>query len=137
MTTRLGLAMLLSCVAATLAGCNGDVVQSSTPVDAGAASSAALARAEVGADGEKRVGRYVWVWRTAKMDYGYGTIEVDCPANYSVVGGGYHMQDRFLSEGAGINASKPNDDFTGWMVVGTTHMVKTRGTVYAACAPIK
>ncbi|MGB8909620.1 MAG: hypothetical protein WCC84_12825 [Candidatus Cybelea sp.] len=134
---RLVFGMLVGCIFATLAGCNGGAVQSSAPVDADAASSAALTRAEISSDGEKRVGHYVWVWRTAKMDYRYGTNEVDCPANYSVVGGGYHMQDRFLSEGAGINASKPNDDFTGWMVVGTTHMVKTRGTVYAACAQVK
>jgi hypothetical protein len=134
MTNRLLFAMLIGCIAATLTGCNSGVIQSFASADAGASSSAALSRAE---NGEKRIGRYVWVWRTAKMDYTYGTIEADCPAKYSVVGGGYHMQDRFLSEGAGINASKPNDTFTGWVVVGTTHMVRTRGTVYASCGPIE
>ena len=112
----------------SLAGCNSAGMQSSGP----AVNGQPLRYDLVGSSGEKKVGQYVWVWRTAtvKVGEGYKTIEADCPSNYAVTGGGFRLQGGF------VNASKPNDAFDGWVIVasstGTSH-----DTTYAGCAPAK
>lgn len=131
MTNRLLFATLIGCIAPTLAACNSGAVQASAPVDAGAASFA-QDRAEISPNAEKKVGHYVWVWHTERVN-DYAALEADCPANYSVVGGGYHLGVRHT---AYVDASRPNNTFTGWVVIVTTRTPRARGTIYAACAPI-
>jgi hypothetical protein len=131
MTNRFVFAILISCIAASLAACNSGAIQSSDPV-AARASSTTLPRAEIYPNGEKRVGSYAWVWHTESLTT-YRTLTAYCPPNYAVVGGGYHLDTH---RAALINASRPNDDLNGWVVI-VTATYRSRATVYASCAPVK
>jgi hypothetical protein len=77
--------------------------------------------------GEKKIGPYVWVWRTAKL-YKETTIEADCPVNYAVMGGGFRGS---ISD---VHESFPNAALTGWVV---SAYGGGRGIVYAGCVPVK
>jgi hypothetical protein len=77
--------------------------------------------------GQKKIGPYVWVWHTAKLDK-LTTIEADCPVNFAVMGGGFRGG---ISD---VHESFPNSALTGWVV---SAYGGGRGTVYAGCAPVK
>lgn len=86
-------------------------------------------------NGQKKVGQYVWVWASKKVQSGgSATIEADCPMNYVVLGGGSkNPVFMFTSQ------NMPNASFDGWiMQVGnSTSNPPTTVTVYASCAPAK
>jgi hypothetical protein len=86
----------------------------------------------VGASGEKKVGQYIWVWRTEKVPkFHESLIEADCPVGYAVTGGGYYQK---LS--GGVFESRPNGAFDGWIVeAGAGYSAANTVTAYAGCAP--
>jgi hypothetical protein len=91
----------------------------------------------VGPDGQKKLGDYVWVWRSAKIASGsQRVIDADCPSGYAVLGGGYEVS---LSVGVFIYYSKPNNDLDGWTfsVGNSSSNPPVTVTVYASCAPAK
>jgi len=91
----------------------------------------------VGADGEKKVGQYIWVWHAEKIPSGgEKVIEADCPHGYAVLGSGYEVSP---SGGLFIFYSKPNNSLDGWTfsVGNSTSNPPVTMTVYASCAPAK
>lgn len=62
-------------------------------------------------------------------------VEADCPANYVVMGGGYHPTSK--SGVWAILESVPNAAVDGWVVgVAAGDESSVRVTVYAGCTPI-
>jgi hypothetical protein len=91
----------------------------------------------VGADGEKKVGQYIWVWHAEKIPSGgQRVVATDCPTNYAVLGGGYEVSP---SVAVFIYYSKPNSDLDGWTfsVANSSSNPPVAVTVYASCAPAK
>lgn len=82
--------------------------------------------------GEKKVGQYVWVWRTEKIPVDHERqIEVDCPIDYVVTGGGYRESNAF-----GVGETTPTPGFDGWVVEAfASYSGPNTVTVYAGCAP--
>jgi hypothetical protein len=85
-------------------------------------------------DGEKKVGQYVWVWRSGTISSSQGSeIEADCPLNRVVLGGGYALKSGFLYE---VVATRPNAAFDGWVLIAIPgYSAPAVVTVYAVCAP--
>lgn len=91
----------------------------------------------VGPDGEKKVGEYVWVWRSEKIaSGGQRVVATDCPTDYAVLGGGYDVSP---SVAVFTYYSKPNSDLDGWTfsVANSSSNPPVTVTVYASCAPAK
>jgi hypothetical protein len=87
--------------------------------------------------GEKKVGGYVWVWRSEKIaSGGQRVVATDCPSDYAVLGGGYEVSP---SVGVFIFYSKPNNDLDGWTfsVANSSSNPPVTVTIYASCAPAK
>ena len=84
-------------------------------------------------DGEKKVGDYVWVWRTERIaERHQEAIEADCPVNYAATGGGYR------DTANDVLYSMPNAGFDGWVVEAAARYSEPNTvTVYVGCAPIK
>lgn len=82
-------------------------------------------------NGEKKIGQYVWVWRTEKIPVGPNKqVEVDCPTGDVVTGGGYKPNTVSVYESA------PTPGFDGWMVYAdTAYKGPNTVTVYAGCVP--
>lgn len=82
-------------------------------------------------NGQKKIGPYVWVWHTAKLNQrGDATIETDCPVNYAVIAGGFRSKDTNFKGGY------PNQALTGWIVIAFGY-AGNKATVFADCAPVK
>ena len=125
--------------AAMLAGCSGS--GPSSQVDPATAltvrdqspGTAALS------NGQKKVGQYVWVWRSKKLAVDQSAhVEAPCPTGYVVLGGGYKIATSKGYYGRPTASSRPSETFDGWVVdtEGGAYQ-KVTVTVYGACAPAK
>jgi hypothetical protein len=116
-----------------LASCNGGPQSPNGALDASNGSPYSGPDLK-GPDGQKRVGSYIWIWRTAKVEGYIKSVEVDCPLKYFTTGGGYQ------AKGALIFGSKPNAAFDGWILQALAQgsgPPSISVIVYAACAPAK
>jgi hypothetical protein len=76
-------------------------------------------------NGEKKVGRYVWVWRSAKIRTGQnGEIEAPCATGYVVLGGGYKIAGNGGYYGRPTASSRPSETFDGWVFEKTYVIVE-------------
>lgn len=87
-----------------------------------------------GPDGQKKVGAYVWVWRSGVIASSQaGQVEADCPLGRVALSGGYALKSGFLYE---VVATKPNPAFDGWVLIAIPgDSGPATVTVYALCAP--
>jgi hypothetical protein len=98
-----------------------------------------LRPAFLGQTGEKKVGQYVWVWRSKKIQVDKSAeIEATCPTDYVVLGGGYKIAANGGYYGHPTASSRPSETFDGWVVDtdGGAYAIVTV-TVYGSCAPEK
>jgi hypothetical protein len=92
----------------------------------------------IGPMGEKKIGDYVWVWRTEKLKVNEkAQIEAPCPTGYVVLGGGYQGVSGASPYGPDyVTASRPSETFDGWILEasGGAYLPVTV-TVYATWGP--
>jgi hypothetical protein len=89
-------------------------------------------------DGQRQVGNYVFVWRSASITTLTVTeIEAQCPTGDVVLAGGYQGTIGAFWGGFNLYASEPSSTFDGWVIeaIGTTQHRTTMMTVYATCVP--
>jgi hypothetical protein len=119
--------------------CGGGISGHAYAPSASLAGGQVLRSAFLGQTGEKKVGQYVWVWRSKKIPVGGSAeIEAPCPANYVVLGGGYKIAAKGGYYGRPTASSRPSETFDGWVVDtegGELEMLTV--TAYGACAPVK
>jgi hypothetical protein len=130
----LGAALVTIATAAGIAACATAGTSSAPPTAASA--SAPLGRRASPA-GQKRVGPYIWAWKSKKLlprDKFPQQIEVDCPSGYAAIGGGYRNPNGYLS----VLDSHPNLAFDGWIVTAFDNgYFSGRVTANVSCAPLK
>jgi hypothetical protein len=88
-------------------------------------------------DGEKKIGQYVWVWRSKTIAIGKNAeIEAPCPTDYVVLGGGFKTAANGSYYGLRTASSRPSETFDAWVVdTGGAGYEMVTVTVYAGCAP--
>jgi hypothetical protein len=117
------LSLVVIAAVAILTACNGGV-SSSTPET----NLQSAARGPAAPDGEEKIGPYIWVWHSVKLK-GLHRIEVDCPAGYAVLGGGFKGNAERVDESWPFTV-------TSWAVFAYDPQ-GVQETVYASCAPEK
>jgi hypothetical protein len=87
--------------------------------------------------GQKKVGPYIWAWKSKKLlprDNLPQQIEVDCPSGYVAIGGGFRNPYGYLT----VLDSHPNVAFDGWIVTAFDNgYFSGRVTANVSCAPVK
>jgi hypothetical protein len=130
---RFAMALVTIATAACIAAC----------ATSGASSAPTAASASTPFDrlaspaGEKKVGPYIWAWKSKKLlprDNLPQQIEVDCPSGYVAIGGGFRNPYGYLT----VLDSHPNVAFDGWIVTAFDNgYFSGRVTANVSCAPLK
>jgi hypothetical protein len=88
-------ALVTLATAAGIAACATSGTSSAPPTTASARAQSGRLTSPAG---QKKVGPYIWVWKSKKLlprDKFPQQIEVDCPSGYAVIGGGFRNQDGY------------------------------------------
>lgn len=132
---RFAAALVTVAGAATIAAC-ATSGSSSAPPTAVNSANAPFGRFASPA-GQKKIGPYVWVWKSKKLlprDKFPQQVEVDCPPGYVAIGGGFRNPNGYLT----VLDSHPNLAFNGWIVSAFDNgYFSDRVTANVSCAPLK
>jgi ABC-type Fe3+-hydroxamate transport system substrate-binding protein len=127
-------ALVAIATAAVIAACATSGTSSAPPTSASASTPLGQLASPAG---QKKVGPYIWVWKSKNLtpkDTFPRQIEVDCPSGYAAIGGGYRNPNGYLS----VLDSHPNLAFDGWIVTAFDDgYFSERLTANVSCAPLK
>lgn len=131
---RFATALVSIAAAAGIAACASVGSSSAPPATASASTPFGKLTSPAG---QKKVGAYVWAWKSKELlprDHLPEQIEVDCPSGYVAIGGGFRNPYGYLT----VLDSHPNVAFKGWVVTAFNNgYFAGRVTANVSCAPLK